>query len=98
MKTQLRPNVVFFDNKPSSKDPWIKEIWFYDYRTNIHHTLKKNPLQLSDFRTSLLVMMQATGISEKKHFMQPIIPKGDGGSLVMMRSLPVIKRLWILPG
>ena len=26
-----------------SKDSWTKEIWFYDYRTNIHHTLKKNP-------------------------------------------------------
>ncbi|HEX8278710.1 MAG TPA: SAM-dependent DNA methyltransferase, partial [Segetibacter sp.] len=37
-------------NKPSSKDPWTKEIWFYDYRTNIHHTLKKNPLKLSDLQ------------------------------------------------
>jgi type I restriction enzyme M protein len=44
----VKANVVFFDNKPSSKDPWTKEIWFYDYRTNIHHTLKKNPLKLSD--------------------------------------------------
>ncbi|HLL43212.1 MAG TPA: N-6 DNA methylase, partial [Segetibacter sp.] len=40
----VKANVIFFDNKPSSKDPWTKEIWFYDYRTNIHHTLKKNPL------------------------------------------------------
>ena len=44
----VKANVIFFDNKPSSKDPWTKEIWFYDYRTNIHHTLKKNPLKLSD--------------------------------------------------
>ncbi len=42
--------MVFFDNKPSSKDPWSKEIWVYDYRTNIHHTLKKNPLKLEDLR------------------------------------------------
>jgi type I restriction enzyme M protein len=42
----VKANVVFFDNKPSSKDPWTKEIWFYDYRTNVHHTLKKNPLKL----------------------------------------------------
>jgi len=27
-----------------------KEIWFYDYRTNIHHTLKKNPLKLGDLQ------------------------------------------------
>jgi type I restriction enzyme M protein len=43
-------NVVFFDNKPSSKDPWTKEISFYDYRTNVHHTLKKNPLKLNDLQ------------------------------------------------
>ena len=46
----VKANVVFFDNKPSSKDPWTKEIWFYDYRTNNHHTLKKNPLKLSDLQ------------------------------------------------
>jgi type I restriction enzyme M protein len=37
----VKANVIFFDNKPSSKDPWTKEIWFYDYRTNIHHTLRR---------------------------------------------------------
>ncbi|WP_114782998.1 class I SAM-dependent DNA methyltransferase [Botryobacter ruber] len=46
----VKANVVFFDNKPSSRDPWTKEIWVYDYRTNIHHTLKKNPLKLEDLR------------------------------------------------
>ena len=44
----VKANVVFFDNKPSSKDTQTKEIWFYDYRTNIHHTLKKNPMKLQD--------------------------------------------------
>jgi type I restriction enzyme M protein len=46
----VKANVVFFDNKPSSKNPWTKEIWVYDYRTNIHHTLKKNPLKLEDLK------------------------------------------------
>lgn len=46
----VKANVVFFDNKPSSKNPWTKEIWVYDYRTNIHHTLKKNPLKLEDLQ------------------------------------------------
>jgi len=46
----VKANVLFFDGKPSSKDPWTKEIWVYDYRTNIHHTLKKNPLKLSDLK------------------------------------------------
>jgi type I restriction enzyme M protein len=46
----VKANVLFFDGKPSSKEPWTKEVWVYDYRTNIHHTLKKNPLKLDDLR------------------------------------------------
>jgi type I restriction enzyme M protein len=46
----VKANVIFFDNKPSSKDPWTTAIWFYDYRTNIHHTLKKNPMKLEDLQ------------------------------------------------
>ncbi len=46
----VKANVVFFDAKPSAKDPWTKEVWYYDYRTNIHHTLKKNPLKLDDLQ------------------------------------------------
>jgi type I restriction enzyme M protein len=46
----VKANVLFFDGKPSSKDPWTKEVWVYDYRTNVHHTLKKNPLKLSDLQ------------------------------------------------
>ncbi len=44
----VKANVVFFDAKPASKDPWTKEVWYYDYRTNIHHTLKKHPLSTDD--------------------------------------------------
>ncbi|MBB5396468.1 type I restriction-modification system DNA methylase subunit [Mucilaginibacter sp. AK015] len=46
----VKANVIFFDAKPSAKDPWTKEIWYYDYRTNVHHTLKKNPLKLEDLQ------------------------------------------------
>jgi type I restriction enzyme M protein len=46
----VKANVLFFDGKPSSKEPWTKEVWVYDYRTNIHHTLKKNPLKLTDLK------------------------------------------------
>jgi type I site-specific restriction endonuclease len=48
----VKANVLFFDNRPSGKDVATKETWIYDYRTNIHHTLKKNPLKfehLEDF-------------------------------------------------
>jgi type I restriction enzyme M protein len=44
----VKANVLFFDGKPSAKTPWTKEVWIYDYRTNVHHTLKKNPLILKD--------------------------------------------------
>ncbi|MEN6348256.1 MAG: class I SAM-dependent DNA methyltransferase [Syntrophomonas sp.] len=46
----VKANVIFFDNKPASKDLWTKEIWIYDFRTNIHFTLKKNPLRFEDLQ------------------------------------------------
>ena len=46
----VKANVLFFDNREASKKPWTKEVWFYDYRTNIHHTLKKKPLRFEDLQ------------------------------------------------
>ena len=48
----VKANVIFFDNREASPNPWTKQVWYYDYRTNIHHTLKKKPMRyedLSDF-------------------------------------------------
>lgn len=44
----VKANVIFFDNREASKKPWTKEVWYFDYRTNIHHTLKKKPLRFDD--------------------------------------------------
>ena len=44
----VRANVLFFDARPASKTVQTKEVWVYDYRTNVHHTLKTNPLKESD--------------------------------------------------
>jgi len=44
----VKANVIFFENKPAAKDPWTKEIWYYDLRTNAHFTLKTNPLTYED--------------------------------------------------
>ena len=44
----VKANVLFFDNQPASPKAWTKEMWFYDYRTNVHHTLKKKPLRYED--------------------------------------------------
>lgn len=49
-KPGVKANVLFFDNKPGARDAWTKEIWFYDYRTNVHHTLKKKPMVLEDLK------------------------------------------------
>ena len=46
----VKANVIFFDAKPASKNAWTKEVWYYDYRTNIHHTLKKNTLKFDDLK------------------------------------------------
>lgn len=45
----VKANVIFFDLKPASKEPWTKNVWVYDYRTNVHKTLKQNKLAKSDF-------------------------------------------------
>lgn len=51
-KPGVKANVIFFDNKEPS-DKWqTKEVWVYDFRTNVHFTLKQNPMteeSLKDF-------------------------------------------------
>jgi len=44
----VKANVLFFDNKAASKEAQTKEVWIYDYRTNIHHTLKKKQMTTED--------------------------------------------------
>jgi type I restriction enzyme M protein len=41
-------NVLFFDAKPAQENPWTKKLWVYDLRTNMHFTLKTNPLKRAD--------------------------------------------------
>ena len=50
----VKANVLFFDRKPAAETPWTRELWVYDLRTNMHFTLKQNPLRaehLADFVT-----------------------------------------------
>lgn len=44
----VKANVLFFDNKAASKEPWTKELWIYDLRTNQHFTLKTKPMRYED--------------------------------------------------
>ena len=44
----VKANVLFFDRKPAAERPWTEKLWIYDLRTNMHFTLKENPLNRSD--------------------------------------------------
>lgn len=41
----VKSNVLFFEKKMNSEIPVTKNIWIYDYRTNVRHSPKKNPLR-----------------------------------------------------
>lgn len=48
----VKANILFFDRKSASEKPWTDKLWIYDFRTNMHFTLKTNPLKyqnLQDF-------------------------------------------------
>lgn len=44
----VKANVLFFDARPAREEPWTEQLWVYDLRTNLHFTLKTNPLKRSD--------------------------------------------------
>ena len=51
-KPGVKANVIFFDKRPASSERQTKEIWVYDFRTNVHFTLKQHPMtdvDLEDF-------------------------------------------------
>jgi len=48
----VKANVLFFDRKAASEKASTRALWVYDLRTNMHFTLKENPLRrehLDDF-------------------------------------------------
>ena len=47
-KPGVKANVLFFDRRPASPEMQTREIWVYDFRTNIHFTLKQNPMRDAD--------------------------------------------------
>lgn len=71
----VKANVLFFDNKPASKHPWTKEVWVYDYRTNIHHTLKKNKMSYDDL-TAFVKCYKADNINKRKETWSEDKPDG----------------------
>ncbi|MFN2485229.1 MAG: class I SAM-dependent DNA methyltransferase, partial [Acidimicrobiia bacterium] len=46
----VKANVLFFDRKSGREEPWTKDLWIYDLRTNQHFTLKQNLLAYDDLK------------------------------------------------
>ena len=46
----VKANVLFFDRRPANEKPWTTKLWIYDLRTNMHFTLKTNPLRYEDLK------------------------------------------------
>lgn len=72
----VKANVIFWDAKPSSKEHHTKEIWVYDYRTNIHHTLKKNPLKFGDLQEFTELYLPGNRHKRKETFDADKNPEG----------------------
>lgn len=47
-KPGVKANVIFFDKCAASAERQTKEVWVYDFRTNVHFTLKQHPLTDAD--------------------------------------------------
>ena len=47
-KPGVKANVLFFDKRPASPQMQTKDIWIYDFRTNVHFTLKQHPMTDAD--------------------------------------------------
>jgi len=47
-KPGVKANVIFFDKRLASPERQTKEVWIYDFRTNIHFTLKQHPMTDAD--------------------------------------------------
>ena len=74
-KQGVKANVLFFDNNPASREPWTKEVWIYDYRTNIHHTLKKKPMKLADLQ-DFIAYYSPNNRNERKEIWSEENPEG----------------------
>jgi type I restriction enzyme M protein len=72
----VKANVLFFDNHAASKTPWTKEVWIYDYRTNVHHTLKKKPLRFEDMQDFIACYNPLNRFERKETWNEQSNPEG----------------------
>ena len=70
----VKANVLFFDKRPAREAPWTERLWVYDLRTNMHFTLKTNPLKRPD-----LDEFVACYRPENRHDRKPTWSEGNPG-------------------
>ncbi|NBX75261.1 MAG: SAM-dependent DNA methyltransferase, partial [Proteobacteria bacterium] len=64
----VKANVLFFDKKPASTEPWTKELWIYDLRTNQNFTLKTRQLVRTDLNDFVTCYQQREETERFKRF------------------------------
>lgn len=71
----VKANVLFFDKPRENVKSAGKEIWYYDYRTNINHTPKQNPLKPSDLK-EFIELYNSKDLSKRKETWSQEDPEG----------------------
>ncbi len=71
----VKSNVLFFDTSRKHKKHATQDIWFYDYRTNISHSPKKNPLTFENLR-DFISCYRPNDISKRKETWSKINQEG----------------------
>lgn len=71
----VKSNVLFFDTNTESDEVKTKEIWYYDYRTNINHTPKKNPLRYKNLQ-EFIELYNSIDLSKRKETWSKEKPEG----------------------
>lgn len=71
----VKANVLFFDSLVKGEINKNKQIWFYDYRTNVRHTLKKNPLEFENLK-DFVTCYNSDDITKRKSTWNEKIPEG----------------------
>jgi type I restriction enzyme M protein len=47
--TRVKTSILFFDGRAPRPEPWTRQLWVYDLRSNRRFTPKQNPLMHADF-------------------------------------------------
>jgi type I restriction enzyme M protein len=89
----VKANVLFFDRKPASEQAATRKLWIYDLRTNMHFTLKTNPLQRHDLDEFVKCYNPANRHQRKATWKdspspQPSPTRGEGGKKAQKSPSP----------